>query len=80
VTSPRIAFSHLSVVVSIGVLPPEHPFITLWGYTSHLSLSAHGSLEELTIINFKHHKWNTTVIMIPMCKMAWHVWQTQIFS
>jgi hypothetical protein len=36
VTSPRIAFTHLSLVVSIGVLPPEHPFITFWGYTSHL--------------------------------------------
>ena len=80
VTSPRIAFSHLSLVVSIGVLPPEHPFITFWGYTSHLSLSAHASLEELAIINFKHHKWNTSIIIIPVYKMAWHVWQTEIFS
>jgi len=51
-----IAFSHLSLVVSIGVLSPEYPFITFWGYTIHLSLSAHASLEELTVMNFKHHK------------------------
>ena len=58
---PQIAFFHLSVVVSIGVLPPEHPFITFWGYKSHLSLSADSKLEELTIMNFKHQTWNTSI-------------------
>jgi hypothetical protein len=62
VTSPRIAFSHLSLVVSIGDLPPEHPFNTSWGiHKSSVTVTAHTSLEELTIMNFKHHKWNTCV-------------------
>jgi hypothetical protein len=49
-------------VVSIGDLPPEHPFNTSWGiHKSSVTVTAHTSLEELTVMNFKHHKWNTCV-------------------
>jgi hypothetical protein len=45
-------------VFPLGLLPPKHPFITFCGHKSSVTTRwpAHCSLEELTVMIFKHQK------------------------